>query len=112
MTHQTRRLASFRHWRALLAMSTLIAVDATAQTARITGRVVDTTSAVIPSTSVTIRGVATGMERAVSTNDEGYYTVPLLPPGEYRATISHAGFKPVVRSGIVLEVDQRAELNF
>ncbi len=85
---------------------------ALAQTAQITGRVTDSTGAVVPGTTITVRQVATGIDRKVATNEAGYYTVPLLPPGEYRVSVAQQGFKPITRSGIILEVDQRAELNF
>lgn len=88
------------------------AVSAFAQTAQITGRVIDSTGAVMPGTSITVKNVATGVDRKVTTNENGYYTVPLLLPGQYRVTVEQKGFKPIVRSGVVLEVDQRAELNF
>jgi hypothetical protein len=85
---------------------------ALAQTAQITGRVTDATGAVVPATSITVTNVATAIDRKVSTNEDGYYTVPLLLPGEYRVTVERQGFKPIVRSGVVLRVDQRAELDF
>jgi hypothetical protein len=83
-----------------------------AQTAQITGRVTDATGAVVPGATVTVTNVATGAERRVVTNETGYYTVPLLPPGEYRIALEQKGFKPITQSGVVLQVDQRAELNF
>jgi hypothetical protein len=83
-----------------------------AQTAEITGRVIDASGAVVPGADVTVLSLASGRDRGVPTNSEGYYTVPLLLPGEYRITVQHAGFKPIVRSGVVLVVDQHAELNF
>ena len=83
-----------------------------AQSAGITGRVTDRTGAVVPGTSITVISAATGAERKVVTNEDGYYTVPLLLPGEYRVAVEHDGFKPIARSGIILEVDQRAELDF
>ncbi len=92
---------------ALLASGTALA-----QTAQITGRVTDPTGAVVPGASVTVTNAGTGREHNVSTNSDGYYTVPLLLPGEYKVEVKHAGFKPVVRSGILLQVDQRAELDF
>jgi len=82
------------------------------QTAQITGRVTDSTGAVIPGTSLAVTNVATGVDRQVTTNEAGYYTVPLLPPGQYRVVVQQQGFRPITRSGITLEVDQRAELNF
>ncbi len=93
-------------------LATVVAPWCLAQTAQITGRVTDSTGAVIPGTSITVTNVATGAERKVTTNEVGYYTVPLLPPGAYRIHIEQEGFKPITRSGIILEVDQRAELNF
>src|SRR5215831_9948903 len=83
-----------------------------AQSAQITGRVTDSTGAVVPGAGITVHNVATGVDRSASTNQDGYYTVPLLQPAEYRVMVEHRGFKPVTRSGVVLEVDQRAELNF
>ncbi len=83
-----------------------------AQTAQITGRVTDRTGGVIPGTVITSMNVATGSERRVTANEVGYYTIPQLPPGEYRIKVEYAGFKPINRSGITLEVDQRAEINF
>ncbi len=86
--------------------------SAWAQTAQITGRVTDATGAVVPGTAITVTNVATSADRRVSTNEDGYFTVPLLLPGEYRVTAESKGFRSISRSGIVLEVDQRAELNF
>src|SRR5258708_4318252 len=97
----------------ITAFFTLIAAGtAFAQTAQITGRVTDATGAVVPGTSIVVTNVGTAADRSVTTNQDGYYTVPLLPPGEYRVSVQHAGFKQMVRSGVVLEVDQRAELDF
>ncbi|MCP5118681.1 MAG: TonB-dependent receptor, partial [bacterium] len=48
----------------------------------------------------------------METNEVGYYTVPLLPPGQYRVTAEQDGFKSIARDGITIEVDQSAEINF
>ena len=90
----------------------VLSVPVAAQTATVSGRVTDSTGAVVPGTSITITNVATGVARKVAANSEGYYTVPLLPPGEYRVAVEQQGFKTIQRSGIVLEVDQRAQLDF
>ena len=87
-------------------------VPCAAQTAQIVGRVTDASGAVVPGISIKITNVGTGNARDVQTNADGYYAVPLLQPGEYSAAVEQKGFKSVNRSGIVLEVDQRAELNF
>jgi hypothetical protein len=90
----------------------LSALSVFAQTARIAGRVTDRSGAVVPGTLVTVTNTQTGAERKVVTNEEGYYAAPLLLPGEYRVAVEHAGFKPVGRAGVKLDVDQRAELDF
>jgi|SRR5215471_14316500 len=97
--------------RTIAALLFFIALAA-AQTARIAGRVTDRTRAIMPGASVTVTNSGTGAERKVTANDEGYYTAPLLLPGEYRVTIEHAAFKPIARAGVKLDVDQRAELDF
>ena len=83
-----------------------------AQTAQISGRVTDGSGAVVPATSITVTNAATNIARSTQTNTDGYYAVPLLPPGAYRLNVEQQGFRPITRSGITLEVDQRAELNF
>jgi hypothetical protein len=83
-----------------------------AQTAQVLGRVTDSTGAVVAGVSLRVTNVATSVSRNTQTNAEGYYTVPLLPPGEYSIAVEQKGFKAITRSGITLEVDQRAELNF
>jgi Carboxypeptidase regulatory-like domain len=106
---QSRRSA---HVLALVFVLSSGSLTAFAQTAQMTGRVTDSSGGVVPDVSITVRNIATGTDRSTTTNEGGYWTVPLLPPGSYRVTVEHPGFRPIVRSGIVLEVDQRAELNF
>ncbi len=50
-----------------------------AQTASITGRVTDSSAAVIPAVSITVESVETSVKTSVVTNEDGYYTVPQLP---------------------------------
>ena len=103
------RLAMF----ALIAvLAIVVAAPGAAQTASITGRVNDATGAVLPSAKITVKNLATGLERTTNSNESGYYTFSLLQPGRYQMSVESQGFKLLTRSGLVLEVDQRAELNF
>src|SRR6476620_1825323 len=90
----------------------LIAPALFGQTGQITGRVTDSTGAVVPGAMVKVTAVATGADRDIQTNSEGYYNAPLLLPGDYRILVQQEGFRPITRSGISLAVDQRAEINF
>jgi hypothetical protein len=95
-----------------LVLLLLFSAAALSQTATVTGQVTDSSGAVIPGASLTIVNIATGAERAVESNEVGYFTVPLLPPGEYRIDVRQAGFKSIARTGIILQVEQRATINF
>jgi len=72
----------------------LFAPAAFAQSAGITGRVIDRTGAVVPGTSITVISAATGAERKVVTNEDGYYTVPLLPPANIALPSSTSASSP------------------
>ncbi|MCI0620992.1 MAG: carboxypeptidase-like regulatory domain-containing protein [Acidobacteria bacterium] len=85
---------------------------ALAQTAQVTGRIADPTGAVIQGAAVTMTHIGKGIDRETHSNEDGYYTVPLLEPGTYRMTVQMSGFKPVTRSGITLQVQQVARIDF
>src|SRR5437764_2565461 len=80
--------------------SCLFVPSAHGQTGQITGRVVDAGGGVVPSAAVRITAEATGVNRSLETNGEGFYTAPALLPGRYTVSIEHAGFRPEVRKGL------------
>jgi hypothetical protein len=82
------------------------------QTAQVTGRITDQSGAVMPGAQITLTNMATGINRETVSNDEGYFTIPLVQPGEYRIAVKKEGFKPVVRPGLALNVEQVARLDF
>src|SRR6266508_5636713 len=55
----------------------------------------------------TITNEATQIARAATTDDEGFYVVTNLPPGNYAVAVERAGFKKVLTSGNVLVADGR-----
>ncbi len=89
------------------------AQPATAQEARgtILGRVTDAQAGVIPGASVIIINLATNTLNRVTTNDTGYYEVPLLVAGRYTITAEATGFKKSVRGPLELNVGTRVEIN-
>ena len=74
--------------------------------ATLTGRVTDSTGAVIPNAAITVSNDATGAVSKTVSSQDGYYTVPFLPPGTYRIDVSVTGFKPYVHSGVELLTQQ------
>jgi hypothetical protein len=83
------------------------------QTAELTGRVSDPSGAAIPGATVTVMNRDRGIQRVVTSDPQGEYVVPLLPPATgYEVKVSKAGFKNVTQSGITLQVAQVARVDF
>ncbi|MGH9723949.1 MAG: carboxypeptidase-like regulatory domain-containing protein, partial [Candidatus Acidiferrales bacterium] len=97
----------------VLSLGAFLALPAMGQVggATVTGTVVDTTGAVIPNTQISIKNVATGVARTVTSNQDGFYTAPNLLPGNYEVTATSKGFSTVVHSGITLTVGGQQVLN-
>ena len=49
---------------------------------RISGRVTDSSGAIVQGVTLTVTNDATSVARTVSTDDNGFYVVTNLPPGE------------------------------
>jgi len=81
-------------------------------TASITGNVEDATGAVVPGSKITVKSEETGATRVVHTDDSGNYRVLSLPLGAQEIRVEMQGFKPIVRTGIRLEVGQEAVVDF
>lgn len=81
-------------------------------TGTIVGTVSDPSGAVVPSAQVTVRNQETNAARQVETNEDGDYTVPLLPPGLYQISAEKAGFRRSLYSSVDLNVDQTVRVDF
>jgi hypothetical protein len=80
-------------------------------TASITGTVRDTSGAIVPGASVTVKHLETGATRTAETDASGNYSVPSLAIGQYELSVEKSGFKQQVRSGVTLAVSQKAVVN-
>lgn len=80
--------------------------------ATISGVVVDPAGKVIQDATIEILNEATGVHYSSQTNGFGIYTVPILPPGEYRVQVSKVGFKTLIKPGIILNVQSALVINF
>src|SRR5436309_566045 len=95
---------------ALIALPTSLASAQTA-TATIVGVVKDTSGALIPGVSITVKHTDTGQTRTAISSDSGDYNVPLLPVGAYELTTTMPGFKQQVRTGVNLVIGQQAVID-
>src|SRR5437016_11162524 len=93
----------------LIALPTcLVFAQTSSATATILGVVKDTSGALIPGVSITVKHTETGQTRTAISSESGDYNVPLLPVGAYELTTVMPGFKQDVRRGINLVVGQEA----
>jgi hypothetical protein len=81
------------------------------ESTQILGIVEDTSGAVVPAVTVTVTNVATGQQRQVITGDSGNYVVTNITPGEYTVRAEKTGFKSEIRSGLILQLNQKARVD-
>ncbi len=110
-------MASRRTASRLLVILALVALAATslqAQTVTGTmqGRVTDTSGAVLPGVTVTIRNMETGLERVVVTDSEGFFNAPFLPIGRYRLAAELAGLGTMRRERVPVNLNQTTVQDF
>jgi outer membrane receptor protein involved in Fe transport len=74
----------------------------------ISGTISDSSGRVIQSVHVSIMNTATGIARAVTTNEDGLYKAPNLLPGSYELKFTAPGFRTEVRSGITITIGGEA----
>jgi carboxypeptidase family protein/TonB-dependent receptor-like protein len=104
----------FRHHyaRVVLIVATLFLlfgatrVSAQVFPGRVTGTVKDAQGATVPGAAVKLTNPATGLERAVVTNENGEFNFPELALGTYQLAISKDGFKTTVLTDITTSLDK------
>ena len=96
--------------RALLACLFLGAALSTAQEfrGRVQGVVNDSTGAVAPGVTVTLKNTGTGVEATRVTNEQGRYIFDYVDPGTYSLSTELSGFKKFIQQNII--VQQRADV--
>ena len=94
----------------LLMLSAAVA-HAQVTTADLVGTIRDTSGAIVPGVTVVLTNEATGVDRTVTTGAAGTYIFTSLQPGRYRLTAEIQGFRKVERTGVELQVNQRAAID-
>lgn len=76
----------------------------------IAGTVTDPQQAAVPVATVTVSDEAKSFSQTVTTDREGRFVFPALPPSTYTLTIEAPGFKKVQRPGVVLVANDKLTL--
>ena len=87
-------------------------LSAQVATGTITGLVADSTGAAVPNAAIRIVEETTNFERSLQTDAVGNYVATRLLPGKYRVDVSHSGFQPQSKIGLVLSIDQTMRVDF
>lgn len=95
----------------LLALTTTTLAQAQANAADLGGFVRDPQGAVVTGATVTARNLATNITREAQTNEDGFYQIVNLPPGDYEVTAQAPNFAKAVIPSVKLTVGQRANLD-
>src|SRR3989442_9038079 len=100
----------------LLALGSLLLVSSAMANAQVTtadlvGTIKDSSGAVVPGVTVALTNEATGLRRLTTTSAGGSYSFTSLQPGRYRLTAELPGFRKVERTGVELQVNQRAQID-
>ncbi|MDQ3013741.1 MAG: carboxypeptidase-like regulatory domain-containing protein, partial [Acidobacteriota bacterium] len=81
-------------------------------TGSILGTVRDNSGAAVKGAKVTITEVGKSNSSTFTTDDEGSYNAPFLIPGTYTVTVEATGFKRGVTNNVVVQIDQKARIDF
>ena len=103
-------------WAALCALLLALVVFTPVQaqqsaTATLEGLVTDPQGAVIPNAKLVVRNTANGLTRELQTDGTGVYRFVALQPGAYDLTVSAPSFSEAKRTGLVLTVGQKLNLD-
>ncbi len=104
-----------KHFSVLLTLGLLLLLSFTTSaqvtTADLVGTIKDNSGAVVSGAKVTLTNVATNVTRSLVTDGSGNYVFTGLQPGGYTLTAEAQGFRKVERTGLELQVNQRAQVD-
>lgn len=96
-----------------LILCSIYGVPAHAQVAGATlsGLVTDENGGAVAGAGLSVKNLGTGNVRELTTNGDGFYSVPNLVPGSYEVRVSAKGFQTLIQKDITLTVGAQQALN-
>ncbi len=91
------------------ALSVVVSAQTVSGTLR--GTVTDSNGAAVANATVTVRSTETGLERTVTSSDEGLYNIPFLPIGKYNVEATRTDFNKVIRENVTISLNDTAVVN-
>ena len=88
---------------ALLLCLPLLASDG----GSLSGTVTDPGAGAVPGAKVTATETSTATSQTIRTDGRGFYSFQSLPVGSYDVAVTATGFKPLRRTGVVINVDSK-----
>ncbi len=71
------------------------------------GTITDPNGAAIPEASVTAIETGTAVKQTITADGRGFYSFQSLPVGRYEVEVRASGFKPLRRTGVVIDVNSK-----
>src|SRR5690242_1478349 len=99
----------------LFAVAAVLALGAAfgqGLTGTISGIVKDPAGSMVPNAVVTAKNTGTNAETTAKTNEEGYYRISNLPPGNYAVSVEAAGFRKMEGPSQLLTVAASLRVDF
>lgn len=87
-------------------------VHAQSTNGSLTGRLTDPAGALIVDAKIAVISNGTNFTYETKTNESGEYYLPNLPPTTYRIEIEKSGFKKLIKSNVVLHVQDALRIDF
>jgi len=116
MNRSQKRVEAFAYRFGIFCSAAVLTLLATATlraqvSGVISGTVLDSSGAVLPSVGVAVQNLETGATRAAVSDGTGRYSMLSLPIGRYEVRAQKEGFRAEVRMGINLAVGQEATVD-
>jgi hypothetical protein len=111
MNNQSRLLSACIGFAAAVLL-TCSQAGAQSFTGSISGTITDASGAVVLGAKVTAIRLDTNRRVSAATGIDGVYLATALPVGEYRVEVAAPGFKQAVHTGLKLELNQAAVIDF